>query len=649
MIMDFSLARLNLPMFYRCLVFAVALLACTYSFAEDVTLNFSDADLSAVVNSVSQITGKNFIIDPRVKGKVTVISSKPLNEDEVYNVFLSILQVHGFATVPTKNAIKIIPDAAAKQDSAPFVNSSYPDNDQLVTQVITIENVNATQLVPILRPLVAQQGHLAAYAETNVLIVSDRASNIKRVMQIIKQVDKKTDEELEFVKLEHAFATEVVRLLSGLSSGDAVQNKGAAPSIKFSADERTNSILLSGEKNLRLKYRSIITQLDQPVESTGNIHVVYLRYANAANIAKIMGSVGKDVLNAQKKNADVSKSSGDTALNIQADDVSNALVITAPMSIFRSLRSVIQQLDIPRAQVHIEAIIAEVSMNASNELGVQWLIDDTSSNGPAIATNFAGSGSNITSLAAGISSGTGASIGEGLSLALGRIGESSLDFVTLIRALSGDSDNNLLSTPSIVTLDNQQAEIIVGENVPFITGEYTTSTSGTSSSNPFRTVERKDVGISLKVKPQINEGNTITMEIEQEVSNLNGSSTGVDVITSKRSLKTMVQLEDGELLVLGGLIDDILVEKQQKVPGLGDIPILGALFRSSTMEKSKRNLMIFLRANIIKDPVKARILSRKKYNSLRDYQLKRAEENDNNPPVLDNLNLILDLDQVGDL
>lgn len=642
MIMDFPLFKSNSPMYFRCFVFAVALFVTTSASAENVTLNFSDADLSAVVNSVSQITGKNFIIDPRVKGKVTVISSKPLNEDEVYNVFLSILSVHGFATVPTKNAIKIIPDAAAKQDSAPFVNSSYPDNDQLVTQVIGIENVNATQLVPILRPLVAQQGHLAAYAETNVLIVSDRASNIKRVIQIIKQVDQKTDEELEFVKLEHAFAAEVVRLLSALSTTDAAKTAGAAPSIRFSADERTNSILLGGEKNLRMKYRSIITQLDQPVESTGNIHVVYLRYANAENIAKIMGSVGKDVLNAQKKNADVSKSSGETTLNIQADDVSNALVITAPMSIFKSLRSVIQQLDIPRAQVHIEAIIAEVSMNASNELGVQWLIDDTSSNGPALVTNLGGTGPSITNLAAGISSGTGASLGEGLSLALGRIGESSLDFVTLIRALSGDSDNNLLSTPSIVTLDNQQAEIIVGNNVPFITGEYTTSTSGASSSNPFRTVERKDVGISLKVKPQINEGNTITMEIEQEVSNLDGASTGVDVITSKRSLKTMVQLQDGELLILGGLIDDTLVERQQKVPGLGDIPILGALFRSSTMEKTKRNLMIFLRASIIKDPEKARNLSYKKYNSLRDYQLMRAEEKDNNPPVLEQLELFSD-------
>jgi len=268
--------------------------------AEEVTLNFSDADLTAVVNSVSQITGKNFIIDPRVKGKVTVISSKPLNEDEVYNVFLSILQVHGFATVPTDNAIKIIPDASAKQDATPVdLRPKRRDGDQLITRVILIKNVNATQLVPVLRPLVAQQGHLAAYADTNVLIISDRASNIERIEQIISQVDKKTDAEIEFVKLEHAFASEVVRLLTTLSANDPAQKKASVADVKFSADERTNSILLSGDKKERMKYRLIIEELDQPVESSGNIHVVYLRYAEAVNLAKILGTVGNDVIKAQ--------------------------------------------------------------------------------------------------------------------------------------------------------------------------------------------------------------------------------------------------------------------------------------------------------------------------------------------------------------
>ncbi len=603
--------------------------------AEEVTLNFSDADLTAVVNSVSQITGKNFIIDPRVKGKVTVISSKPLNANEVYNVFLSILQVHGFSTVPTKNAIKIIPDAAAKQDAAPVVNSvSRKDGDQLVTKVVQIKNVNATQLVPILRPLVAQQGHLAAYAETNVLIISDRASNIHRISQIIRQIDKQADSDIEFIKLEHAFAAEVVRLLTTLSANNPGKKKASGAAVKFSADERTNSILLSGEKKERLKYRSIIAELDQPVDSSGNIHVVYLRYAEAENLAKILGSVGKEVLKAKSKNAGAAKAQGNSTLNIQPDTVSNALVITAPMSIFRSLRSVIQQLDIPRAQVHIEAIIAEVSVDSSNELGVQWLIDGTPDGNPALSTNFAGSGTPITNLAAGAAS----AIGDGLTLGLGRLDHNTLNFVTLIRALSGDSDSNLLSTPSIVTLDNQEAEIIVGQNVPFVTGEFSNTTGSTGVANPFRTIERQDIGISLKVKPQINEGNTITMDIDQEVSNISGSATGaVDLITNKRSLKTMVQLEDGEMLVLGGLIDDVLVETEQKVPVLGDIPILGALFRASKMTKKKRNLLIFIRAEIIKDPAKARTLSRAKYNFIRSEQLGKREEIDPLVPVLEAL------------
>ena len=613
--------------------------------AEEVTLNFSDADLTAVVNSVSQITGKNFIIDPRVKGKVTVVSSKPLNQDEVYNVFLSILQVHGFATVPTKNAIKIIPDAAAKQDAAPFVNRlSDNEGDQLVTQVIEVENVNATQLVPILRPLVAQQGHLAAYATTNVLIVSDRAANISRINRIIRQIDQKSDAGIEFIKLEHAFASEVVRLLTSLSASQAAQGKAPSPDIKFSADERTNSILLNGEKNERLRYRAIIAQLDQPVDSSGNIHVVYLRYANADNLAKILGTIGKNVIKSQSKtSATAAQTASEGDLNIQADEVSNALVITAPMSIFRSLRAVIQQLDIPRAQVHIEAIIAEVSMATSRELGVQWVIDGSPSEDPALITNFSQSGVPISQIATG-------AIADGLTLGFGRLDDPDLNFVALIRALAGNSDTNLLSTPSIVTLDNQEADIIVGENVPFITGEYsgTATTSGASTTvNPFRTIERQDVGISLKVKPQINEGDTITMEIQQEVSNVSGSSTGVDLITSKRSLNTTVQLEDGELLVLGGLIDDALVEQKQKVPGLGDIPILGALFRSTTLEKRKRNLLVFIRASIIKDPVKARILSQNKYNFMREEQLSKSLKYDSENPVLEQLDQLEKMNQMN--
>ena len=602
------------------LLFISLLFSSNQVVAEEVTLNFSDADLVAVINSVSQITGKNFIIDPRVKGRVTVVSSKPLNEDEVYNVFLSILQVHGFATVPTENAIKIIPDATAKQSAAPSTPASRNPGDQLITRVLTIDHINAAQLVPILRPLVAQQGHLAAYPATNVLIISDRASNILRIDRIIAQMDKEIDSDIEIIKLKHAFAAEVVRLLTGLSLA-APDQKNPGGGIKITADERTNSILLIGERTERLKYRAIIADLDSPVESSGNTHVVYLRYADATNIATILSSVGQEAIKAEAKNVGaggggVAGGASDT-VTVQADEDSNALVITAPASIFPSLRSVIQQLDIPRAQVHIEAIIAEVSLDTVKELGVQWAAFEEET--VAAITRFPGEVSIPE-----IIEGEGSILPTGATIGLGSISDSGLSFVTLIRALAGDGETNLLSTPSIVTLDNQEAEIIVGQNVPFITGQSTSSSSTTD--NPFQTIEREDIGISLKVKPQINEGDAITLELEQEVSSIAASSVGAtDIITNKRSIHTTVQLADAEMLVLGGLIDEAFTETQQKVPFFGDIPGLGVLFRSTKTDKVKRNLMVFIRATIIKDGDKAQIMSQNKYNFIRDLQIENRE------------------------
>jgi general secretion pathway protein D len=591
--------------------------------AEEVTLNFADADLIAVINSVSQITGKNFIIDPRVKGKVTVVSSKPLNEDEVYNVFLSILQVHGFATVPTANAIKIIPDATAKQSSTPSGAASRNPGDQLITRVLTIKNINAAQLVPILRPLVAQQGHLAAYPTTNVLIISDRASNILRIDRIIAQMDKEIDSDIEIIKLKHAFAAEVVRLLTGLNLTSPDQKAKSSGGIKISADERTNSVLLFGERTERLKYRAIIADLDSPVESSGNTHVVYLRYANAMNIATILNSVGQEAIKAESKNVGAAGGAGrgGESVNVQADEESNALVISAPASIFPSLRSVIQQLDIPRAQVHIEAIIAEVSLETSRELGVQWLA--TNDDNAAASSQFSGSGWTIPAVVGGV-------VPDGGVLGLASIVDGGLSIGVMIRALQGDGDTNLLSTPSIVTLDNQEAEIIVGQNVPFITGQSTGAASGTA--NPFQTIERQDIGISLRVTPQINEGDAITLEIYQEVSAVNAAATGaVDLVITKRAIQTTVQLEDSEMLVLGGLIDDAFRDQEQKVPFLGDIPGIGVLFRTSKVETVKRNLMIFIRATIVKDGDKARVLSQNKYNFMRDLQLKKLQEDEVSP------------------
>ena len=414
--------------------------------------------------------------------------------------------------------------------------------------MLTIKHINAAQLVPILRPLVAQQGHLAAYPTTNVLIISDRASNISRIDRIIAEMDKEIDSDIEIIKLNHAFAAEVVRLLSSLN----------------------------------------VTSPDQkqaPVETTGNTHVVYLRYADAVNIAGILSNVGKEAAKAEAKN--VGASGGGSggqgeSVSVQADEDSNALVITAPASIFPSLRAVIQQLDIPRAQVHIEAIIAEVSLDTSNELGVQWIFNNQS-DGPVGAVRFSDDDASFEGLVNGI-------IPNGATLGLGALDDDGLSIATIIRALQGDAETNLLSTPSIVTLDNQEAEIIVGQNVPFVTGESTSSTSDTT--NPFRTV---------------------------------------DIITNKRSIRTTVQLEDGALLILGGLIDETVIDTEQKVPFLGDIPIIGALFRSSRVSKVKQNLLVFIRSTIIKDPDKARLLSLQKYNFIRDLQI---ESNDSSDDIL---------------
>ena len=596
------------------------------AWAEEVTLNFSDADLVAVINSVSQITGKNFIIDPRVKGKVTVVSSKPLNETEVYNVFLSILQVHGFATVPTEYAIKIIPDATAKQSSTPSSAASGNPGDQLITRVLSIEYINAAQLVPILRPLVAQQGHLAAYPTTNMLIISDRASNILRIDRIIAQMDQEIDSDIEIIKLRHAFAAEVVRLLTGLNLATPDQKAQAGGGIKINADERTNSILLIGGRAERLKYRAIIADLDSPIESGGNTHVVYLRYADAQNVAAILTSVAQEIMKVEGKNvgtAGGAAGSAGASVNVQADEDTNALVITASPAVFPALRSVIQQLDIPRAQVHIEAIIAEVSLDTSQELGVQWAALDRG-NG-IFTTRFPGEPS-PEDVVDGV-------IPDGLTFGLGSFSSSGLSIAALVRALAGDAETNLLSTPSIVTLDNQEAEIIVGENVPFVTGESTGEASSTE--NPFRTITREDIGISLRVKPQINEGDAITLELYQEVSAINASPTNtVDIVTTKRAISTTVQLEDEEMLVLGGLIDDAFRDSEQKVPFLGDLPGIGGLFRSTRTQKVKRNLMVFIRATIIKDPAKARSLSINKYNFMRDIQLQENEGEDILGPVL---------------
>lgn len=592
--------------------------------AKAETINLRGTDIAILVETIAQVTGKNFILDPRVKGNVTVISSKDMSPEAVYQVFLSILQVHGFAAVEAGEVVKILPDVNAKQSAPPIATRARPGmDDDLVTRVIEVQNVPAAQLVPVLRPLIPQQGHLAAYAPSNVLIISDRAGNIDRMLKLIKRVDRAGTAEIEVISMEHASAAEVVRIITNLNQGANKQDPNAAD-FKVVADERTNSVLMGGDESIRLRMRGLIAHLDTPLESGGNTHVIYLRYAKAKELVTVLTGIGSSITTEQGG----AKKEQASAISIQADESSNALVITAPPDIVKSLRSVVQQLDVRRAQVAVEAIIAELSASKAAELGVQFAIGSGLENGSGIggATTFSGNalgGAVSSTNPLGFSNGLTVGVLDG-TLSIPGIEGSFLNIRALARALRADTDTNVLSTPTLMTLDNEEAEIVVGQNVPFLTGQFTNTGATDGATNPFQTIQRQDVGVTLKVKPQINEGDAIKLDIEQEVSSIAPATSSVsssDIITNKRSIKTSVLVDDGQILVLGGLIEDRYSESEDKVPVLGDLPLLGALFRYSKTTKDKQNLMVFIRPSIIRSSNTGDAVSSAKYNFIRARQL----------------------------
>lgn len=580
-------------------------------------LNLSDVEIRTFIDTVAKVTGKNFIVDPRVKARITVITPRELDKDELYQVFLSVLDVHGFAAVPVGGVIKILPDVNAKQGPVPTTTDREPGTgDELVTRVIDVRNVPAAQLVPILRPLVPQQGHLAAYPSTNVLVISDRAANIERLAQLIRRIDRADNEEIEVIQLQHAAAPEVVRILTQLLQASAGQAGGQLPGTPvMTADERTNSVLLGGDKPARLRLRAIIAHLDTPLDSSGETEVVFLKYANAKDMVTVLQGTSQSQQQAGQQKAPT----GGGNVEIQADETNNALIITAPAAVRRNLLAVIRQLDIPRAQVLVEAVIAEISTDLSRDLGVAWAVNGTSGNdqGPVGVGNFGGLADTIAGIAQGQ-----ASFGVGMLLGVGDLRDGRTNWAVVLRALAGDAATNILSTPTLVTMDNEEAEIVVGQNVPFLTGSYTTTGTTGSVNNPFQTIQRQDVGLTLKVKPQVNEGNNVRLEIQQEVSSIASSAQSAsDLITNKRSIKTNVMVEDNQVLVLGGLMEDRFRDRQEKVPLLGDIPLLGRLFRYDTTQKEKTNLMVFIHPVIIRDTALADHYTHSKYSYLRARQI----------------------------
>jgi len=610
------------------------------------TLNLKDADIQALIATVSEITGKNFIVGPNVQGKVTVVSAKPMRPDEIYDVFLSVLRVHGFAAVPSGSMIKIVPEAVAQQDGSTGTEAWRERSaDELVTQIVPVKHVSAAELVPILRPLMPQGGQLIAHPGSNSLVVSDRASNVQRLVAIIQRIDTVSDAQVEVIPLTHANASEMARTLT-LLADDKTAPPGEAQRVF--ADTRTNSILVSGAKVGRLKMRALVAHLDTPMDNGGDTQVIYLRYASGKDLVPILQGVAATLTGIAPPTTPKGGESGGPGgmalpATIQAHEETNSLVISAPPAIFRSLASVVRQLDVRRAQVLIEAVIAEVSDQTASEIGVQWQLPFQKSSDGSIGDSVIG-GTNFTGRSPGnnIYQAAQNPLGVGNGFNLGyingtvRIGNQTIfQLGALVTALKGDGTSNILSTPSILTLDNQEAEIRVAQEVPFLTGQYTTGATSTTSSptstgitNPFQTIERKDVGLVLKVTPHINEGDAVRMDIHQEVSSIAPPVTGaVDLVTNKREVTTSVLVADNSLLVLGGLIDNQVKDNVQKVPLLGDIPLLGNLFRYRTNETTKSDLMVFMHPRILRDTASESSVSNEKYNYLRTEQLQMRQQN----------------------
>jgi general secretion pathway protein D len=600
--------------------------AAAQNSAQRITPSFKDADIGQIIEAVGTATGKNFIVDPRVRAQVTMLSSTPMTPDAFYQAFLSILQVHGFVAVPAGDVIKIIPDANARQspgnDLPGHVSAS---SDEIVTQVIAVKNVSAAQLVPILRPLIPQYGHLAAYPASNILIISDRANNVNRIMRIISRIDEVGDSDVEVITLQNASAGEIVRIVTQLMQSQAAEGGGAP--LKLVADDRSNSVLISGEANQRLKAKALVAHLDTPLENGGDTQVRYLHYADAEKIGP--------KLKEQLTGAATTPATGgaaaiaDKSTTIWADPVTNALIITAPPKTMRALMSVIDKLDIRRPQVLVEAIIVEVTSDKAAELGVNWVIDGHGTNRPVGGFVSPVGGSSIVDLAAavqGVASGTSAAaIPTGTTFGIGRLQPTGINFAAMIRALRGDTNNNIIATPSITTMDNQEAQIKVAQEVPFITGQFTNTGTAGGSVNPFQTIQRQEVGTILKITPQINEGDAVMLKISAESSSLTKAAVAtVDVVTNKRTFDTRVLIEDGGTVVIGGLIQDTSTLGEQRVPFLGRIPLLGELFRTRSAGRTKNNLMVFIKPTILRDGVQAAIETNSKYNYMREEQRKQG-------------------------
>jgi general secretion pathway protein D len=609
-----------------------------------ITPNFKDADITQIAEAVAAATGKNFIMDPRVRAQVTMLSSTPMSPEGFYQAFLSILAVYDFIAVPDGNVVKILPDANARQmPSIDLPDHVSATSDEIVTQVIDVKNVSAAQLVPILRPMIPQYGHLAAYPAGNILIISDRASNVNRMTRIIRRIDQVGDQDVEIVPLRDASAAEVVRVMNSLYQGANAAAEGGTP-VKVVADERSNSVLISGDQNQRLRIRALVAHLDTPLEAGGDTRVRYLHYANADKIAPklkeqmtgIAQAAAGTAGGAPGASASPAAQAEKNSL-IWADPQNNALVITAPPKVMRQIMAIIDKLDIRRPQVLVEAIIADVDVSKDAELGVNWAAYGKGSNVPAAGFVSPVGGSTIVDLAQAVENPADvtSTLLNGTTLGLGRIGSGAVNFAAVLRAIQSDTHTNVIATPSAVTMDDEEAELKVAQEVPFVTGQFTSTGSASNGAvNPFQTIQNEEVGTILKVTPTISaEGTAVMMKLSIESSSLAPTSTSTtNPTTNKRTVTTNALIEDGGVLVLGGLIQETNTKTESRVPLLGSIPIIGLAFktRSNTIDKS--SLMIFLRPKILRDQAQSAYETDLKYNYMQDEE--KSMEHREIPPLL---------------
>ena len=626
---------------------------------ETVTLNFSNAEIESVAAVIGQMTGRNFVLDPRVKGTVNIVSARAVPLAAVYDIFLSALRLQGFAAVESGGVTRILPEADAKLHLRDLAGAAPGDGDRLSTRVYQLRYESASQLLPVLRPIISPNNPIAVYAANNSLVITDYAHNLQRIARIIEAIDRPGGGEPVVVPLRYAAAADLADTLNrilaespALPGGAAVAPLDPRARVFVAPDVRTNSVIVRSDNPARIaRVRAMVRELDVPTGASGNIHVVYLKNAEAARVAETLRAIltGETpstsplpVAAPQQVQTQNAKSS-----MVQADPASNAIIIQAPDAIFANLKAVIDKLDVRRAQVYVEALVVEVTADKAAEFGIQWQsIRDLGANEtrPIGGTNFGvpGGGTNILDAARNLGS-----VGPGLNIGLvrGQVNIPGLGTITnlsvLARALESDAKANILSTPNLLTLDNEEAKIVVGQNVPFITGQYAQTGSATTAT-PFQTIERRDVGLTLRIRPQISEGGAVRLQIYQEVSSVQDRLNPAGIITNKRSIESTVLVDNGEIVALGGLVQDGTDTAVEKVPVLGDIPLLGLLFRYETRRQTKTNLMVFLRPIVVRDAAGYGPITSERYGQSQEAQKQTKPEPhpvlpDIEPPLLPDL------------